>query len=121
MGRVWTEGTSVVHTAGCGPEGARAPLRQYLLDPVLPWVVLLCMSALTVATIVLVVVTTANMGIGHSGGNAGIRWASSPVFRVIDIGTAGEAGILPFSPEMEAIWPAEMIVDDLFPVARWTP
>jgi len=50
------------------PAGSRTPLRQYILDPVLPMLTLLSMSALTVVMLVTVVAAVADMDLRLSDG-----------------------------------------------------
>ena len=65
------------HDGGCGRPAPHAKagdfrtmLEQYLLDPVLPLLALVSMSALTVATIVLVATTVAGAGLHVQDGAA---------------------------------------------------
>jgi hypothetical protein len=76
MARNVNEGPEARHGSEDRKEVFPALMAKYLRDPVLPLLALLCMSAFTVATIVLLVVTTANAQLLHGG--ADTRWASSP-------------------------------------------
>ena len=59
-----------LHPLGCHADDLRTFLRKYLLDTVLPALTLLSISVLTVATIVLVATTVANMGLHLPAGAA---------------------------------------------------
>lgn len=104
-------GNSITCAAKSEPDGGRDPLTRYLLDPVLPLLALLCMSALTVATIVLLAVTTAEARFGH--GSADTRFASGvvPIVHSTPWGPPPEAFFEPTSLRTTGHEPFDRFVD----------
>ena len=82
---------------------------------------LLCMSALTVATIVLLVVTTANARFGHGGADTRNSWEAGPAFRLFEIGHTHGTGIPTSVLESETFWTPYGLADNPSLVARRMP
>jgi len=94
---------------------SRTSLKRYILDPVLPMLTLLSMSALTVVMLVVIVTTVADMDLQLPGGYVNIDpWAGA------SLGSAGgfyqDPGayadlVTPMPTEDREFWPDSPITD----------